>query len=52
MKINTSSYILQHELKFSTVTPPMGLKSRVRLSGTVSMNFSIFVRLLPIENIM
>ena len=32
MKINTSIYILQHDLMFSTVTPPMGLKSRVRLS--------------------
>ena len=42
MKINTSIYILQHELKFTTVTPPMDLKSRVRLCDPVSMNFSTF----------
>jgi len=42
MKINTSIYIFHLELKFSTVTPPMGLKSRVRPCDPVSMNFSMF----------
>ena len=42
MKINTCIYILQHELGFSTVTPPMGTISRIRPYDPVSMNFSMF----------
>jgi len=44
MKINTGIYILQYELKFSTVTPPFGLKSRVRHCDPASMNFSMFCK--------
>lgn len=39
MKINISIYILQYELKFSTVTPPLGLKSRVRHCDPVKYEF-------------
>jgi hypothetical protein len=39
MTINACIYILQHELKFSTVTSPMGLISRFRLKWSHKHEF-------------